>query len=85
MAQTIKCKVIDIKENEADVGIITLIQFTDEKGFVWTKEYPIKMTDEVTVAGFKNILVEDLKRDLKPKDNISAVQAQLGKEFTISI
>lgn len=84
MAETIKCRIYTINDFP-EGGANVVVRFTDAKGFSWDKGYMFKNTEEMSLDRFKTILVDDLKRDLKPKVNVTALQAQLGKDFTLSI
>lgn len=83
MATTIKITVVNATINDQGTAVITL-EFDDGKG-KWQKIYNYNQTEAIDFQSFKDRVVADLKKDLKVKDQLTNLSAQIGKSFTITI
>jgi hypothetical protein len=82
MAITIIAKIISA---EVKTGVATIvIEFDDGKG-KWQKTYINSQTEPIDFARFKDRIIADLRQDLKIKDQLANISAQVGKTFTITI
>lgn len=83
MAITIQVKIISANADANGIVKIT-IEFDDGIG-KWQKTYDYSQTKPIDFSQFKDRITEDLRRDLKIKDQLSNINEKIGKTFNITI
>ena len=83
MATTIKVTVINAQTDTKGLATITL-ELDDGIG-KWQKIYTYNQTEPIVFSAFKDRVIADIKKDLKVKDQLANLTAQIGKSFNIVI
>lgn len=66
-------------------GVVKItVEFDDGVG-KWQKTYDYKQTQPIVFANFKDRITDDLRRDLKIKDQLLNINAQIGKKFILTV
>jgi hypothetical protein len=79
----IACKVISA---DVDVNnVATIILEFDDGVSKWQKPYKYSQTGPIDFAGFKDMVIADLRKDLNIKNQLSNISSQVGKTFNLTI
>lgn len=78
---TIVAKVISAKAENGTATIV--IEFDDGLG-KWQKTYQ-QSQDTIVAADFKNMVIADIRKDLKVKTQLQEVNPIVGKTFTFIV
>ncbi len=80
---TIKATIVQATLDYNNVAKIT-VELEDSRG-KWTKHYKYSKTDPIGIDDFKERITNDIKNDLKIKDQLVNIKKEIGKTFNITI
>ncbi len=79
---TIQATVISATSDENKAEIV--LEF-DSGTNVWQKTYTMRQTEPINFQAFKDMVVADLRRDLKIKAQLQNITSQVGKTFSLTV
>lgn len=83
MAVNVKATILNATVDTSGIATIT-VEFDDGNG-KWQKSYKYNQTDPIDFPKFKNDVADDLRKDLKVKDQTTNLNVQIGKQFNITL